>query len=100
MYANKRWPVGISLHTEVQGCCTSASKNNGWQKTNVECAPPCGSVLRVPMRMAFTVGQYVRYSSKALRILTPSVDASPSGVTVSAEVAVEEGGVQVKMRNL
>ena len=52
------------------------------------------------MRMAFTVGQYVRYSSKALRILTPSVDASPSGVTVSAEVAVEEGGVQVKMRNL
>ena len=97
VYAHKRWPVRISLHTEFQCCCTSTSKYNGWLKTNVEYAPPCGSVLRMPMRMASTVGQCTRYSSKASRMLIPSVDASPSA---SAEVAAVEGGEQVKTGNL
>jgi hypothetical protein len=57
-------------------------------------APPCGSVRRVPMSIASTVGKRARYNSNASRIFSaPSTDASPNPVGVETR----GGWVQVKI---
>ena len=56
----------------------------------MEGAPPCGSVRRVPISMASTVGKRARYSSNASRIFSPSVDES-------VDVSARRGGVEVKI---
>jgi hypothetical protein len=76
VYAHKRWPVRIGPHAEVQ--CRWHPQVRRLEDKEVEGAPPCGSVRRVPIRMASTVGKRARYNSKASRmLLAPFADMSP-----------------------